>query len=104
MEKKSLKLKADNNNVNFPTQFCLWLICNGFSATESIEVSLNGNVYDLSVDYDSVDKSDILINMNLVELKYYPFMINYINVLEFVTSYLQKYVLQKTHITKHLIW
>ena len=33
---------------------------NGFSATESREVSLNGNVYDFSVDYNSVDKSDIL--------------------------------------------
>ena len=31
-----------------------------FSATESREVSLYGNVYDFSVDYNSVDKSDIL--------------------------------------------
>ena len=33
---------------------------NGFSATGSREVSLNGNVYDFSVDYNSIDKSDIL--------------------------------------------
>ena len=33
---------------------------NGFNATESREVFFNGNVYDLSVDYNSVDKSDIL--------------------------------------------
>ena len=32
----------------------------GFSATESREVSLNGNVYDFSVDYNPIDKSDIL--------------------------------------------
>ena len=53
-------LKADNKNVNFPTRFCLGSISNGFSATESREVSLNGNVYDFSVDYNSIDKSDIL--------------------------------------------
>ena len=36
---------------------------NGFSATVSREVSLNGNVYItilFSVDYSSVDKSDLL--------------------------------------------
>ena len=33
---------------------------NRFSATGSREVSLNGNVYDFSVDYNSIDKSDIL--------------------------------------------
>ena len=32
----------------------------GFSSIESREVSLNGNVYDFSVDYNSIDKSDIL--------------------------------------------
>ena len=54
------KFKADNKNVSFPNQFCLGSISNGFSATESREVSLNGNVYDFSVDYNSVHKSDIL--------------------------------------------
>ena len=52
--------KADNKNINFPTQFCLGSISNGFSAAESREVSLYGNVYDFSVDYSSIDKSDIL--------------------------------------------
>ena len=33
---------------------------NGFSAIESWEVYLNGNVYDFSIDYNSIDKSDIL--------------------------------------------
>ena len=42
--------KFDNKNVNFPTQFCLGSISNGFSNTESREVSLNGNVYRFSVD------------------------------------------------------
>ena len=58
--KEIFKFKADNKNVNFPTQFCLRSISNGFSATESREVSLNGNVYDFSVDYNSIVKSGIL--------------------------------------------
>ena len=60
MEKKVFKFKADNKNVNFSTQFCLGSISNGFSNTESREVSLNENVYDFSFDYNSIDKSDIL--------------------------------------------
>ena len=55
------KFKASNKNINFPTQFCLGSISNGFSALESREVSLNGNGYDFSADYNSVDKSNILI-------------------------------------------
>ena len=47
------KLKADNKNFSFPTQFCLQSICNGFSASKSREVSLN--VYDFSVDYNYVE-------------------------------------------------
>ena len=31
-----------------------------FSITDSREVSLNGNVYDFSLDYNSIDKFDIL--------------------------------------------
>ena len=50
MEKKSLKLKLKNKNVSFPNPLCLESISNGFSATESREVSLNGNLYNLSVD------------------------------------------------------
>ena len=57
--KEIFKFKTDNKNVNFPTQFCLGSISNGFSAAESREVSLNRNVYHFSVDYGSTDKSDI---------------------------------------------
>ena len=53
-------MKGGNKNVNFPTQFCFGSISNGFNATESKEVSLNGNVHDFSVDYNSIDKSDML--------------------------------------------
>ena len=58
--KEIFKFKADNKNVNFLTQFCLGSISNGFSASKSKEVSLNGNVYDFSVDYNSIDKFNIL--------------------------------------------
>ena len=56
--KEIFKIKADNKNVNFPTQFCLRIISNEFSAIESREVSLNVNVYDFSVDYSPIDESD----------------------------------------------
>ena len=42
--KEIFKSKSDNESVNFLTQFCLGSIYNGFSATESREVSLSGNV------------------------------------------------------------
>ena len=54
--KEMFKFKADNKNVNFLTQFCIGSISNGFSNTESREVSLNRNVYDFSVDENSIDK------------------------------------------------
>ena len=54
------KFKTDGNkNFNFRAQFCLGGICNGFSSTESREMSLKGNVQDLLIDYNSTDKSGI---------------------------------------------
>ena len=47
-ENEIFNFKADNKNVNFPTQFCLWSVSNGFKAIESREVSLKRNVYDFS--------------------------------------------------------
>ena len=43
--------------VNFLNHFCLGSISNEF---ETEEVPLKKNVYDFSVDYDAIDKSDIL--------------------------------------------
>ena len=60
IENEIFEFKSSNKNVNFPTQFCLGSISNGFSDIESREVSLNGNVYDFSVNYSSFDKSDLL--------------------------------------------
>ena len=45
--KEIFKFKADNKNMNFPNNFCLRSISNGFSATESRELSLNGHAYDI---------------------------------------------------------
>ena len=56
MQEKSLNLKLI---INFPTQFCLGSISNGFNTNESREVYLNGNAYDFSVDYNSIDKYNI---------------------------------------------
>ena len=67
--KTIFKFKADNKNVNFPSQFCLGSISNGFSATESREVSLNGIVYAFSVDYNSLNKSEILNIHNYLMIK-----------------------------------
>ena len=59
-EKETLKFKANNKKVNFPTRFCVGNISDGFDATESIEISLKGNVYEFLVDYSVTDKSNIL--------------------------------------------
>ena len=58
--KEIFNFKIDNKDVNFPGQFCLGIICNGLSATESREVFLNEIAYGFSVDYQSIYKSDIL--------------------------------------------
>ena len=42
--KETFKFKADNKNVNFPTQFCLGSISNEFSATESREVCFSSRL------------------------------------------------------------
>ena len=68
-EKEIFKFNGDNKNVNFPTQFSLESISNGFSATESREVSLNGKVYDVSVNYNAIDKSGILNILKYVIIK-----------------------------------
>ena len=55
--KEIFKFKAANKNVNFPTQFCLGSISNRFSAPESREVSLNGNVYLIDLVLLSLEKN-----------------------------------------------
>ena len=53
--KEIFKFEADNKNLNFPMQFFLGSISN--SATiEARQSSLNGNVYNLSFNCNSIDK------------------------------------------------
>ena len=54
MEKKYLNLKLSIKMLTFQ------LDSDRFSNTKSREVSLNGNVYDVLVDYSSIDTSVIL--------------------------------------------
>ena len=46
---------SNNGDFNLPNQFCLQNISNGFGATESREVSIKGNVYHFSADYNAID-------------------------------------------------
>ena len=60
--KEILKFKANNKDVNFSTQFYLGKVCIGkIAAAESTEVSFKGSVYDFSVDYNAINKSDVNI-------------------------------------------
>ena len=52
--------KAKNKNVNFLSKFSLGNISNKFDYVKSEEVSLKGNVYDFSIEYNAIDKSNIL--------------------------------------------
>ena len=59
MEKKSLILKLMIKALTFQLKYCLGTKSNGFIVTIR-EVSLKGNVYDFSVYYNSIDKSNML--------------------------------------------
>ena len=43
--KKTYKIKADNKNASFPTQFCLESISEKFYAAESRKLFFNGYIY-----------------------------------------------------------
>ena len=58
MEKKSLNLKLTIKMLTFQHNFVSEVFL--MDLEKSREVSLNGNVYDFSVDYNSIDKSDKL--------------------------------------------
>lgn len=58
--KEIFMLRTDNKNGNFPTKFWLRSIPYGFHVTDSRAVSLEGKVYNFSVDSNDIDKSEIL--------------------------------------------
>ena len=59
--KEIYKFKPSHKNVSFQFQFCLGSISDKFGYVNSEEVSFKGNVYDFSVDYGSIGKSDKLV-------------------------------------------
>ena len=73
---ETIKFKANNKNVNLLTQFFLGSISDGLNASKSREVSLNGDVYNFAVDYNSIDKSDIL-NIQKYLTHYSPVLLIY---------------------------
>ena len=58
--KEIYKFKDETKNVNFPTQFSLARISEKFRAAESRGARFKRNGYDFLVDYNAIDKSDIL--------------------------------------------
>ena len=54
------KFKANNGHVSFSTQICVGTISSKIGTIGSREVSLKGNVYNFWVDYNSIDKFNIL--------------------------------------------
>ena len=58
--KEIFKFRSDSKNINFPTQLCLGSISNELRAIDSREIFLKGNMYDFSVDYNVINKYDIL--------------------------------------------
>ena len=58
--KEIYKFKTYSRNINFPTKFHLGSTSEKFGTISFREISFLGNVYDVSVDYYAIDKSDIL--------------------------------------------
>ena len=67
--KKVYKFKTNNENVNFSSQGYLGNISNKFDYSDAEEVSLKGNVFDFSADFDAIDKSDMLISHKYLMVK-----------------------------------
>ena len=60
MENKFLNLNLTIKMLTFQLNFVSKVYLMDICATEFREVSLNGNLYDFSVYYNSIDKTDIL--------------------------------------------
>ena len=61
MEKLVVESNETSSRIdNFPTRLFLGSISDVFHATESIKETLGGNVYGFFVDYNAIDKSNIL--------------------------------------------
>ena len=60
LTEKTYKFKTDDKNVNFPTQFSVGSMSENFDYVKEEEVSLKGNACDFSVDYNAIDKPQIM--------------------------------------------
>ena len=58
--KKIYIFKASKKNNNFPSQLYLGSISDKFDHVDKEEMTFKGNLYDFLVDYDAIDKSNIL--------------------------------------------
>ena len=58
--KEIYKFKANNGNVNITSQFRLGSISKEFDSSDLKEVYFRGNVFDISVNYNFINKSEIL--------------------------------------------
>ena len=65
------KFKSNDKNVNFPNTFCLVRKSNKFDYVRAKEVSLKRYVYNSSVDYGAIDKSEILNIHRFLMVKHY---------------------------------
>ena len=66
--KEIFKFNANNKNFSFSTQFCLRTTSIGFGAIDSRKASLKGNAYDVSVDYDAIDKFEIFNDITFTNI------------------------------------
>lgn len=64
-----MKFKVDNKNVNSPNRFFLESVSDKFDNVKVAEVSIEGTVYEFSVDYDVIDKSGISSIHNYLMVK-----------------------------------
>ena len=69
--KTKFHFKFKSNDVNFPNTFCLGSKSNKFDYVRAKEVSLKIYVYNSSVDYGAIDKSDILKIHRFLMVKHY---------------------------------
>ena len=84
--KEFIKFETDNKIGNFPTEFCLGSISNGFGATESREISLKENVYNFSVNYNTPHKFHILNIHKYLMVQNNKKMISWLTKQKFIAS------------------
>ena len=78
--KEFIKFETDNKIGNFPTEFCLGSISNGFGATESREIS------NFSVNYNTPHKFHILNIHKYLMVQNNKKMISWLTKQKFIAS------------------